>query len=68
MRKAGEGLKARGLPLPRSRVKPWILSSFVALPACESPAAGLPSSMHIAEDAIKAGKKVAGSKPWRAVG
>lgn len=59
-----EGLKERGLALAAvSRMKPWILASFVALPACElSRKAGGASFLdkQIAEDAVKAGKPVAG--------
>lgn len=58
------GLKARGLALAAvARMKPWILSSFVALPACEIARKAAGASFldkHIAEDAIKAGKKVVG--------
>ncbi|GEO85753.1 MULTISPECIES: TraB/GumN family protein [Alphaproteobacteria] len=58
------GLKARGLPLAAvARMKPWILSSFVALPACEIARKTAGASFldkHIVEDAIKAGKKVVG--------
>ena len=58
------GLKTRGLALAAvARMKPWILSSFVALPACELARKASGASFldkHIAEDAIKAGKKVVG--------
>ncbi|PPJ45316.1 polysaccharide biosynthesis protein GumN [Rhizobium sp. KAs_5_22] len=58
------GLKARGLALAAvARMKPWILSSFVALPACEIARKAAGASFldkHIAENAIKAGKKVVG--------
>lgn len=58
------GLKARGLALAAvARMKPWILSSFVALPACEIARKAAGASFldkHIAEDAVKAGKKVVG--------
>ncbi len=58
------GLKARGLALAAvARMKPWILSSFVALPACEIARKVAGASFldkHIAEDAVKAGKKVVG--------
>ncbi|MDH4439583.1 MAG: TraB/GumN family protein [Rhizobium sp.] len=58
------GLKERGLALAAvSRMKPWILASFVALPACEmSRKAGGASFLdkQIAEDAVKAGKPIAG--------
>lgn len=59
-----DGLKERGLALAAvARMKPWIISSFVALPACEiARKAGGASFLDklIAEDAIKSGKKVAG--------
>jgi uncharacterized protein YbaP (TraB family) len=59
-----DGLKERGLALAAvARMKPWIISSFVALPACEiARKAGGASFLDklIAEDAIKVGKKVAG--------
>lgn len=62
--KLEKGLKTRGLALAAvARMKPWILSSFVALPACEIARKAAGASFldkHIAEDAIKAGKKVAG--------
>ncbi|MFN7009278.1 MAG: TraB/GumN family protein [Allorhizobium sp.] len=58
------GLKSRGLSLAAvARMKPWILSSFVALPACELARKASGASFldkHIAETAIKAGKKVVG--------
>jgi hypothetical protein len=59
-----EGLKERGLALGAvSRMKPWILASFVALPACEMSRKATGASFldkQIAEDAVKAGKPVAG--------
>ena len=62
--KLEKGLKTRGLALAAvARMKPWILSSFVALPACELARKAAGASFldkQIAEDAIKAGKKVAG--------
>ena len=62
--KLDKGLKARGLALAAvARMKPWLLSSFVALPACELARKAAGASFldkHIAEDAIKAGKTVAG--------
>lgn len=62
--KLEKGLKARGLSLAAvARMKPWILSSFVALPACELARKAAGASFldkQIAEDAIKAGKRVAG--------
>ncbi|MBP2550301.1 uncharacterized protein YbaP (TraB family) [Neorhizobium galegae] len=57
-------LKARGIPLGAvSRMQPWMLSSFVALPACElvrkaKGAAFL--DMQLAKDAIRAGQPVKG--------
>lgn len=58
------GLKARGLSLAAvARMKPWILSSFVALPACEIARKTSGASFldkQIAEDAVKAGHKVVG--------
>jgi uncharacterized protein YbaP (TraB family) len=58
------GLKERGLALGAvSRMKPWILASFVALPACEMSRKATGASFldkQIAEDAVKAGKPVAG--------
>ncbi|PYB74023.1 TraB/GumN family protein [Rhizobium wuzhouense] len=58
------GLKERGLALGTvSRMKPWILASFVALPACEMARKAAGASFldkQIAEDAVKAGKPVAG--------
>ncbi|KPF44988.1 TraB/GumN family protein [Rhizobium sp. AAP43] len=62
--KLDEGLKQRGLSLAVvAKMKPWILASFVALPACElSRKAGGASflDMQIAKDAVAAGKPVAG--------
>ena len=62
--KLEKGLKTRGLALAAvARMKPWILSSFVALPACELARKAAGASFldkQIAEDAIKAGKKVVG--------
>lgn len=62
--KLDKGLKARGLALAAvARMKPWLLSSFVALPACELARKAAGASFldkRIAEDAIKAGKTVAG--------
>ncbi|CAH0338488.1 TraB/GumN family protein [Rhizobium sp. CECT 9324] len=59
-----QGLKQRGLSLATvARMKPWILASFVALPACEISRKAAGASFldkQIAEDAIKAGKPVAG--------
>ena len=57
--KLESGLKERGLALGAvARMKPWILASFVALPACEMSRKAAGASFldkHIAEDAIKAG-------------
>ncbi|QLF68653.1 TraB/GumN family protein [Peteryoungia desertarenae] len=59
-----EGLKERGLSLLAvSRMKPWLIASFVALPACELERKANGASFldkQIAEDALKAGKEVAG--------
>lgn len=58
------GLKERGLALAAvQRMQPWIISSFVALPACEMARKAKGASFldkHIAEDAVKAGKNVVG--------
>lgn len=62
--KLEQGLKQRGLSLAAvARMKPWILASFVALPACEISRKAAGASFldkQIAEDAVKAGKPVAG--------
>lgn len=62
--KLESGLKERGLALGAvARMKPWILASFVALPACELSRKAAGASFldkQIAEDAVKAGKPVAG--------
>ena len=59
-----EGLKERGLPLLAvSRMKPWLIASFVALPACELERKAKGASFldkQIAQDALAAGKQVAG--------
>lgn len=59
-----KGLAARGLPLAAvSRMKPWVLSSLVAVPACElaRKQAGEPFlDINLAEDAKADGKTVAG--------
>ncbi|MDI7862476.1 TraB/GumN family protein [Rhizobiaceae bacterium n13] len=58
------GLKARGIALPLvDRMKPWMIASFVALPACEvqrkaDGAAFLDKKL--AEDALAMGKQVKG--------
>ena len=58
------GLKARGIPLAAvSRMQPWMLSSFIALPACELARKAEGASFldkKIAEDAARAGKPVKG--------
>ena len=59
-----EGLKARGLSLAAvGRMKPWMIASFVALPACEiarkaSGAAFL--DQQLAKDALAGGKTLRG--------
>jgi uncharacterized protein len=57
-------LKARGIPLGAvSRMQPWMLSSFIALPACELARKAKGASFldkQLAEDAIRAGKPVKG--------
>lgn len=64
LEKLEAGLKERGLALGAvARMKPWILASFVALPACELSRKAAGASFldkQIAEDAVKAGKPVAG--------
>ncbi|MCL6707396.1 TraB/GumN family protein [Pseudomonas sp. R2.Fl] len=59
-----DGLRTRGLSLAAvSRMKPWILAGFVALPACEISRKAAGASFldkRIAEDAVKAGKPVRG--------
>ncbi|MCO6180310.1 TraB/GumN family protein [Ciceribacter sp. RN22] len=58
------GLQQRGIPLATVlRMKPWIISSFVALPGCEVARKAKGASFldkHIAEEAVKAGKPVVG--------
>lgn len=58
------GLKARGIPLTLvARMKPWMIASFVALPACEitRKAAGAAFlDKKIAEDAVSRGKTLKG--------
>ncbi|HTO31367.1 MAG TPA: TraB/GumN family protein [Pararhizobium sp.] len=62
--KLAEGLKERGIPLAAvSRMKPWMISSFVALPACEMSRKAAGASFldkKLAEDAIKQGKTLKG--------
>lgn len=59
-----EGLKQRGIPLAAvSRMRPWMISSVVALPGCEMArkARGVQFlDQKIATDAIAAGKQVKG--------
>lgn len=59
-----EGLKARGLSLTAvSRMKPWMIMSFVALPACElaRKQAGLAFlDQKLAQDALADGKTLKG--------
>lgn len=64
-----EGLKARGIP-PASvaKMKPWMLSAMIALPACELARknAGAPVlDMKLAKDAQSAGKEIAGLETAR---
>jgi uncharacterized protein YbaP (TraB family) len=58
------GLKQRGIPLSAvSRMRPWMISSVVALPACEMArkAKGVQFlDQKIAADAVKQGKQVKG--------
>lgn len=58
------GLKARGIPLNAvAKMKPWILSSFVALPACEFARKARGASfldMKLAQDALAEGKDLIG--------
>lgn len=58
------GLKARGIALPLvERMKPWIISSFVALPACEIERKAKGAAFldkKLAEDALAMGKQVKG--------
>lgn len=64
LEKLDAGLKQRGLALGAvAKMKPWILASFVALPACEMSRKAAGASFldkQIAEDAVKAGKPIAG--------
>ncbi|OAP39083.1 polysaccharide biosynthesis protein GumN [Sinorhizobium glycinis] len=59
-----EGLKARGIPLPLvARMKPWMIASFVALPACEFTRKAAGASFldkKLAEDAVSQGKSLKG--------
>jgi len=58
------GLKARGVALPLvARMRPWIISSFVSLPACEFARKAKGASFldkQIAEQALAHGAKVVG--------
>lgn len=58
------GLKERGIPLAAvAKMKPWILSSFVALPACEFARKARGASfldMKLAKDALAEGKELVG--------
>ncbi|WVT75442.1 TraB/GumN family protein [Sinorhizobium chiapasense] len=58
------GLKARGIPLTLvARMKPWMIASFVALPACEITRKAAGASFldkKIAEDAVGRGKALKG--------
>ncbi|ASY64549.1 hypothetical protein SJ05684_c31250 [Sinorhizobium sojae CCBAU 05684] len=58
------GLKARGIPLPLvSKMKPWMIASFVALPACEFSRKAAGASFldkKLAEDAVGQGKSLKG--------
>lgn len=62
--KLESGLKERGIPLDAVvRMKPWILSSFVALPACEFARKARGANfldMKLAKDALNDGKKLVG--------
>lgn len=59
-----QGLKERGIPLNAVvKMKPWILSSFVALPACEFARKAKGASfldMKLAKDALNEGKQLVG--------
>jgi uncharacterized protein len=58
------GLKARGIPLPLvAKMKPWMIASFVALPACEFTRKAAGASFldkKLAEDAVGQGKSLKG--------
>lgn len=64
IRIVNDALAARGIPPESvSRMKPWVISSMIALPACElaRKAAGAPVlDVKLAEDAKKAGKQIDG--------
>ena len=59
-----DGLKSRGLALPLvARMQPWMISSFVSLPACEMARKAQGASFldkRIAEDATAEGKTLVG--------
>ncbi len=58
------GLKERGIPLTLvAKMKPWMIASFVALPACEMSRKAAGASFldkKLAEDALKQGKSLKG--------
>ncbi|MDO9416510.1 TraB/GumN family protein [Pararhizobium sp.] len=58
------GLKQRGIPLTLvAKMKPWMIASFVALPACEMSRKAAGASFldkKLAEDALKQGKTLKG--------
>ena len=64
LEKLDSGLRQRGLALGAvAKMKSWIVASFVALPACEMSRKAAGASFldkQVAEDAVKAGKPVAG--------
>lgn len=59
-----QGLKARGIPLTLvAKMKPWMIASFVALPACEMTRKAAGASFldkKLAEDAVSQGKTLKG--------
>ncbi len=63
-RKLTEGLKSRGLSLAAvARMKPWMIASFVALPACEiarKNAGAAFLDQRLAKDALAEGKTLKG--------
>jgi uncharacterized protein YbaP (TraB family) len=62
--KLAAGLKQRGIPLTLvAKMKPWMIASFVALPACEMSRKAAGASFldkKLAEDALKQGKTLKG--------
>lgn len=62
--KLDAGLKRRGIPLTLvARMKPWMIASFVALPACELTRKAAGASFldkKLAEDALAQGKSLKG--------